>query len=81
MYAVVERMLTASNPGSYRGYPTPNRYWDAPDGQRYWMSRMMINRCWPDSVEPLRLVRDSAKPVEYWDGPPMGPKRHRPVRA
>ena len=38
-YGVVEHMLKAANPDTYRayfrGYPTPNRYWDAPDGQRY----------------------------------------------
>lgn len=35
-YAVVERMLKASNPEScrayFRGYQSPNRYWEAPDG-------------------------------------------------
>ena len=59
-YHVVEHMLKAANPDTYRayfrGYRSPNRYWDAPDGQRYWLTRMMINRCRPDSVEPLRLV-------------------------
>ncbi len=59
-YRVVEHMLKAANPDTYRayfrGYQLPNRYWDAPDGQRYWLTKMMINRCWPDSVEPLRLV-------------------------
>ena len=54
-YAVVEHMLKSANPESYRayfrGYRSPNRYWDGPDGQRYWLTRMMINRCWPDSVE------------------------------
>jgi hypothetical protein len=76
-YAVVEHMLKAANPETYRayfrGYLAPNRYWDAPDGQRYWLTRMMINRCWPDSVEPLRLVSDGAKPVPDWDGPPWAP--------
>jgi hypothetical protein len=76
-YAVVEHMLKAANPETYRayfrGYLAPNRYWDAPDGQRYWLTRMMINRCWPDSVEPLRLVSGGAKPVPDWDGPPWAP--------
>ena len=76
-YRVVEHMLKAANPDTYRayfrGYKSPNRYWDAPDGQRYWLTRMMINRCWPDSVEPLRLVSDGAKPAPEWDGPPYAP--------
>jgi hypothetical protein len=77
VYAVVEHMLKGANPETYRayfrGYRSPNRYWDAPDGQRYWLTRMMINRCWPDSVEPLRQVSDGARPVEGWDGPPWAP--------
>lgn len=76
-YGVVEHMLKAINPDTYRayfrGYQSPNRYWDAPDGQRYWLTRMMINRCWPDSVEPLRLVSEGAKAAADWDGPPWAP--------
>ena len=73
-YAVVERMLKADNPDScrayFRGYQTPNRYWQAPDGQRYWLTKFMISRCWPDSVEPLRRVDEGAKAITDWDGPP-----------
>ena len=76
-YAVVERMLKAGNPESYRayfrGYQSPNRYWEAPDGRRYWLTRMMINRCEPDSVEPLRRVDQGAKPIPDWDGPAFAP--------
>jgi hypothetical protein len=76
-YAVVERMLKADNPESYRayfrGYQSPNRYWDAADGRRYWLTKFMINRCWPDSVEPLRRVDEGARPVSDWDGPPWVP--------
>ncbi len=76
-YGVVEHMLKAANPDTYRayfrGYRSPNRYWDAPDGQRYWLTRMMINRCRPDSVEPLRLVSEGAGPAPDWDGPPWAP--------
>jgi hypothetical protein len=76
-YGVVEHMLKAANPDTYRAYfrgsKSPNRYWDAPDDQRYWLTRMMINRCWPDSVEPLRPVNDGAKPASVWDGPPYAP--------
>jgi len=77
-YAVVERMLKASNPESYRayfrGYQSPNRYWEAPDGRRYWLTMFMINRCWPDSVEPLRRVDQGAKAIPDWDGPPWAPR-------
>ncbi len=73
-FAIVERMLKASNPESYRayfrGYQSPNRYWEAPDGRRYWLTMFMINRCWPDSVEPLRRVDQGAKAITDWDGPP-----------
>ena len=70
-------MLKAANADTYRAYfrryRSPNRYWDAPDGQRYWLTRMMINRCWPDSVEPLRRVSDGAEPILDWQGPPWAP--------
>lgn len=33
----------------------------------------MINRCWPDSVEPLRRVDMGAKAIAGWDGPPFAP--------
>ena len=76
-YAVVERMLKASNPESYRayfrGYQSPNRYWDAPDDRRYWMTKFMINRCASDSVEPPRRVDEGAKAAAGWDGPAWAP--------
>jgi hypothetical protein len=76
-YTVVERMLLAGNPDTYRaffrGYATPNRYWDAPDGRRYWLTKFMINRCSPDSVEPPRRVDEGAKAIPDWDGPPWAP--------
>jgi hypothetical protein len=65
------------NPDSYRaffrGYPRPNRYWDAPDGLRYWRGRFELDRCNPDSVEPPRRVDDGAKASKDWDGPPWAP--------
>ncbi len=73
-YRVVEHMLKAANPDTYRayfrGYRSPNRYWDAPDGQRYWLTRMMINRCWPTAsspcaslaMEPSRSKTGAARP-------------------
>lgn len=76
-YGVLETMVAGRNPETYkayfRGYQTPNRYWEAPDGLRYWSTRFMLNRCEPDSVEPLRRVDEGAKPIKNWDGPPWAP--------
>ena len=87
-YAVVERMLRASNPESYRayfrGHQKPTNYWEAPDGRRYWLTNRMINRCWPGSVEPLRRVLEGAKPIADWDGPrwiPSGDGRYERGRG
>lgn len=75
-WAALEAMVKWS-PDSYkayfRGYPTPNRYWVAPDGLRYWRTGKMLNRCTFDSVEPLRRVDEGAKPIKDWDGPPWAP--------
>lgn len=72
----VEAMVRWS-PDSYRaffrGYQSPNRYWEAPDGLRYWRTGMMLNRCVPTSVEPLRRVDDGAKRIPGWNGPPWAP--------
>ena len=72
---VLDAMVRAGNPASYRayfrGYQSANRYWEAPDGLRYWRTGIMLNRCEPDSVEPLRRVDDGAKPIQNWDGPPF----------
>lgn len=57
----------------FRGYRTPNLYWDGPDGLRYWRTRLELNRCHPDSVEPLRRVDEGAGPTLDWDGPPHAP--------
>ena len=57
----------------FRGYRTPNRYWEAPDGLRYWRTRFELNRCTLDSVEPPRRVDKGATPIHDWDGPPHAP--------
>jgi hypothetical protein len=57
----------------FRGYQRPNCYWDGPDGMRYWRTRNELNRCRPDSVEPLRRVDEGAQPIGNWDGPPWAP--------
>jgi hypothetical protein len=76
-YAVLEAMVRPDNPESYRayfrGYQSANRYWEAPDGLRYWSTRFMLNRCEPDSVEPLRRVSQGARAIRDWDGPPWAP--------
>jgi len=69
--------MIRQNPHSYRayfrGYRTPNLYWDGPDGMRYWRTRFELNRCTPDSVEPPRRVDAGATPIGGWDGPPWAP--------
>lgn len=57
----------------FRGYPYPNRYWEGPDGLRYWRGKFEIDRATPDSVEPPRRVDGGAKPIKGWDGPPWAP--------
>ena len=86
-YGVVDTMLTAQNPETFRGYfrglSSPIRYWDAPDGQRYWLTFNMINRCRPDSVEPPRRVDEGAKP-EAWDTftlAPNGSDTYEPYKS
>ena len=70
-------MLLASNPDSFRayfrGYQSANRYWDAPDGLRYWRgSKFEIDRGQPDGAG-LRRVDAGAKRAKDWDGPPYAP--------
>ena len=76
-------MLTAGNAATYRayfrGYQSPMRYWEAPDGRRYWL-KFMINRCWPDSVERLRRVDEGATAITDWE-PTLRTERGRAVRA
>ncbi len=57
----------------FRGYQRPNRYWDGPDGLRYWRTRFELNRCPSDSVEPPRRVDQGAQPIPGWVGPPHAP--------
>ncbi len=76
-WRVLDAVVSSQNLETYnayfRGYPTPNRYWEAADGLRYWRTGMMLNRCEPNSVEPLRLVANGAKPIKDWIGPPFAP--------
>jgi hypothetical protein len=69
-------MLGAGNPDSFRayfrGYQSANRYWDAPDGLRYWRGGFEIDRGEPDDAG-LRRVDAGGKPVKDWAGPPFAP--------
>ncbi len=69
--------MIRDSPDSYlayfRGYQRPNRYWDGPDGLRYWRTRFELNRCTADSVEPPRRVDQGAQPIPGWVGPPHVP--------
>lgn len=74
---VLASLLLAKNPETFRayfrGYPSANRYWDAPDGHRYWRGNMLeIDRGEPDDAG-LRRVAAGAKPAEQWAGPPHAP--------
>lgn len=85
-YAVLNRSPGASwfaldamirlSPRSYRayfrGYQSPNRYWEAPDGMRYWRTPFELNRCEPSTAE-VRRVDHGATPIADWDGPPWAP--------
>jgi hypothetical protein len=75
-FDVLDTMVSSRNADTYlayfRGYPTPNRYWEGPDGKRYWRTRE-LNRCDPGSVEPLRRKDQGATAAKEWDGPPWAP--------
>ena len=71
----IEAMVRLSPAGFrayFRGYQRPNRYWDAPDGRRYWRGRYEIDRWWPDD-EPLRRVDEGGTRITDWDGAPWAP--------
>jgi hypothetical protein len=59
-------------PGLLPGLQTANRYWDAPDGLRYWRGRFEIDRGQPDG-SGQRRVADGARAIGDWDGPPWAP--------
>jgi hypothetical protein len=76
---VVEAMIRLS-PHAYRaffrGYQSANRYWEAPDGQRYWRGRFEIDRWRASDTEGLRRRDEGAHAIKDWDGP-----RHAPNGA
>ena len=70
---VLSSMLLGSNPDSFkayfRGYQSANRYWDAPDGLRYWRGRFEIDRGQADG-SGLRRVDAGTNAATAWSGPP-----------
>jgi hypothetical protein len=75
---IVEAMIRKS-PRSYRaffrGSQSTNRYWEAPDGRRYWRSRFELDRWDASDVEGLRRRDDGAHAIKDWDGPRWAPNR------
>ena len=73
---VVEAMIRLS-PHAYRaffrGYQAANRYWEAPDGRRYWRGRFEIDRWDASDAEGLRRRDEGAHAIKDWDGPPWAP--------
>jgi hypothetical protein len=73
---VVEAMIRLS-PSAYRaffrGYRSANRYWEAPDGRRYWRGRFEIDRWDAEDTEGLRRRDQGAHAIKEWDGPPWAP--------
>ena len=73
---VVEAMVRLS-PKAYRaffrGYQSTNRYWPAPDGQRYWRSRFELDRWYAADTDGLRLKDEGAHGIKDWDGPGWAP--------
>lgn len=72
---VVESM-TRLSPNAYRaffrGYQSANRYWEAPDGQRYWRSRFELDRWSAADTEGLRRRDEGAHAIKDWRGPRWG---------
>jgi hypothetical protein len=73
---VVEAMIRL-NPSGYRaffrGYQSANRYWEAPDGRRYWRGRFEIDRWDASDRSGLRRRDHDAHAIRDWDGPPWAP--------
>jgi hypothetical protein len=82
-FTAIEAMVRLSPAGYqayFRGYSRPMRYWDAPDGNRYWMTGWgggrMVNRT-ADDQDPPRRVDEGARPAVHSDGPPWTPPGQR----
>lgn len=73
---VVEAM-TRLSPNTYRaffrGYQSTNRYWPAPDGQRYWRFRFELDRWDAADTTDLRRKDEGAHAIKDWHGPRWAP--------
>jgi hypothetical protein len=67
------RLSPKSYRAFFRGYEQANRYWEAPDGRRYWRSFYEIDRWDALDTEGLRRVDDGAHRTKDWDGPRWAP--------
>lgn len=74
---VLESMIRLS-PNSYRaffrGYQSANRYWEAPDGFRYWRGRFEIDRWHASDTSGLRRRDAGAQAKKAWNGPRWAPE-------
>jgi hypothetical protein len=73
---IVEAMIRLSPKGYrafFRGYQSANRYWDAPDGRRYWRGRFEIDRWDASDTGGLRRRDEGAHAMKEWDGPRWAP--------
>jgi len=73
---VLEAMIALSPNGYrafFRGYQSANRYWEAPDGRRYWRSRFEIDRWDAADAADLRRRDQGAHAIKNWDGPNWAP--------
>ena len=73
---VVESIIRRS-PNSYRaffrGYQSANRYWEAPDGRRYWRGKFEIDRWDASDTTGLRRRDEDAHAIKVWNAPPWAP--------
>jgi hypothetical protein len=67
------RLSPRSYGAFFRGYERANRYWEAPDGRRYWRSRFEIDRWDAADSDGLRRRDDGAHAIKDWDGPRWAP--------
>jgi hypothetical protein len=75
-WRIVEAMIKLS-PHHYKaffqGYKAANRYWEAPDGKRYWGSFFELDRWDAADRHGLRRKDEGGHAVKDWDGPRWAP--------
>ena len=67
------RLCPVSYRAFFRGYQRTNRYWDAPDGHRYWRGRFEIDRWSAADASGLRRRDEGAHAIKDWDAPRWAP--------